>query len=258
MAAPSRREVESPPGAAVVTGGTSGIGLAIAHELAAAGRRVAVFGRNEDTGRKAAESLGTGHIYVRCDVSGESQVAMAMKSVSDQIGTIEVLVNNAGVGATEDAARLAETAWDAFFAVDLKGAWLCVKHALPQLRGRGGGSIINISSIHAHLTRAGMFPYPAAKAAMLGITRSLALDLASDKIRVNAVCPGFVRTPPIIKMYESRGDAWERLKSVHPLGRIGEPEEIAQVVGFLASSRASYVTAASWTVDGGLTARFAL
>ena len=244
-------------GAAVVTGGTSGIGFAIARELATAGWRVAVFGRNEDVGRKAAAALGPGHIYVSCDVASETKVASAIEAVAEQIGPAEVLVNNAGVGATADASTLTETAWDSFFAVDLKGAWLCVKYALPHMRSRGGGSIINISSIHAHVTRPGMFPYPAAKAGMLGLTRSLALDLARENIRVNAVCPGFVRTPPIETRYRSDAAAWQHLQSTQPVGRIGEPEEIASVVGFLASSGASFVTGASWIVDGGLTAKFA-
>lgn len=252
--------IRSPEGAAVVTGGTAGIGLAIARELASAGRRVALLARNEKLGREAVANLGPNHIFLPCDVSDETRVEQAMKAVADQLGPIEVLVNNAGVGASEDAAKLTSTAWDAFFSVDLKGAWLCVKHVLPQMRRRGGGSIINISSIHAHLTRAGMFPYAAAKAAMLGLTRSLALDLGPDNIRVNAICPGYIRTPPIVALYDARPDsiaAWERLNSVHPLGRIGEAEEVGSVVGFLASARASFVTGASWAVDGGLSARFA-
>ncbi len=247
-------------GSAVVTGGNQGIGLAIARNLAAAGRKVAVLARNQQSGPRAAESLGPGHIYVPCDVGDESQVAAAMQAVHDQIGPIEVLVNNAGVGAREDAAKLTQEAWDAFFDVDLKGVWLCVKYALPQMRSLGHGSIINIPSIPAPLTRGGMFPYAAAKAGMLGLTRSLALDLAPENIRVNAVCPGYIRTPPIEALFNSRPDpaaAWKQLNSVHPGGRIGEPEEVASVVAFLASSAASYVTGASWAVDGGLSARFA-
>ena len=247
-------------GAAVVTGGNAGIGLAIARELAANGWPVAMLARNDEAGRQAQEMLGPGHLYVHCDVAKEADIAQAMLAVSAVLGPIEVLVNNAGVGIAEDAATLTEEAWDAFFAIDLKASWLCAKHALPQMRARGGGSIINISSIHAHLTRKGMFPYAAAKSGLLGLTRSLALDHAEENIRVNAVCPGYVRTPPIVSMMNSRPDpaaAWERLNAVHPLGRIGEPEEVAYVVGSLASPRASLVTGQIWNVDGGLSARFA-
>ena len=247
-------------GPAVVTGGNAGIGLAIARELASAGRPVALLARNEKAGHEAVASLGPGHVFIPCNVSDEARVAQAMQAVANQLGLVEVLVNNAGIGASEDAAKLTSAAWDAFFAVDLKGAWLCVKYALPQMRERGGGSIINISSIHAQMTRPGMFPYAAAKAGMLGLTRSLALDLGPENIRVNAVCPGYIRTSPIVALYGERPDAaeaWGRLNSVHPLRRVGEAEEVASVVGFLASARASFVTGASWAVDGGLSARFA-
>jgi NAD(P)-dependent dehydrogenase (short-subunit alcohol dehydrogenase family) len=246
---------------AVVTGGAQGIGLAIARELAAAGRSVALFGtRDVPAGQEVASTLGEKHIYVRCDVSDEAQVAAAMADVNTRLGPIEVLINNAGVGSYADAAELTQEAWDSFFGVDLKGAWLCTKHALPQIRRIGHGAIVNISSIHGQMTRAGMFPYAAAKAGLLGLTRSLALDLAPEHIRVNVVSPGFIRTPPMQHLYDSRPDptaAWEQLNAVHPLGRIGEAEEVATVVAFLASDQASFVTGATWNVDGGLSARFA-
>ncbi|RWZ58506.1 SDR family oxidoreductase [Labedella populi] len=246
-------------GSAVVTGGTQGIGHAIAMTLAAQGWRVAVMGRNEITGRAAAARLGTRHRFISCDVSDESRIPEAFAEVEKELGRVEVLVNNAGVGRAAAFEEVTSDDWDALMAVDLKAAWLCTRAALSGLRA-GGGSVVNIASIHAHLTRPGLFPYAAAKAGILGLTRSMALELAADDVRVNAVCPGYVRTPPMVAQYDEMPDpaaAWKRLASVHPLGRIGEPHEIAAVVAFLASRAASFVTGASWDVDGGLGVRFA-
>jgi NAD(P)-dependent dehydrogenase (short-subunit alcohol dehydrogenase family) len=247
-------------GTAVVTGGTQGIGFAIAQSLADQGWRVAILGRTESTGRAAAAQLGPDHRFVRCDVADEARIPEAFAEVERELGPVEVLVNNAGVGRAAGLDDLESGDWDALMAVDLKAAWLCTKAALRGMRANGGGAVVNIASIHAHLTRRGLFPYAAAKSGVLGLTRSMALELADDAIRVNAVCPGYVETPPMVAQYRAMDDpdaAWDHLQRIHPLGRIGTPQEIASVVAFLASPAASYVTGASWDVDGGLGARFA-
>jgi NAD(P)-dependent dehydrogenase (short-subunit alcohol dehydrogenase family) len=271
----------------VVTGGSRGIGRAIVELAVREGARVWFL----DVVEPAAEVSGAR--YVRTDITDETAVAAAMDCVVAEAASgapnpparaasgapnpparaasgapnpgpagtapVDVLVNNAGRNSYGDAAAMTGAEWDEVFAVDLKGAWLCAKFVLPGMIAAGRGSIVNIASLHARLTTAGMFPYAAAKSGLVGLTRSLALDVGRHGIRVNAVSPGYTRTA-ILDDYFARSEdptLEEQILGVHPMRRVARPEEIAEVVCFLASDAASFVTGADWAVDGGLGARFA-
>lgn len=231
----------------LVTGGAQGIGRAIVEAGVRYGARVGFLDiRRADI---------PGARFIEADITDEA----AVRAAFERAGPVEVLVNNAGRNTYFDAETMTPAEWDEVFAVDLKGAWLCVKHALPAMKAARRGSIVNIASMHARLTTAGMFPYAAAKSGLVGLTRSLALDVAPYGIRVNAVSPGYTRTA-ILDDYFRRSEDPElerRVLAVHPLNRVAEPGEIAEVVCFLASDAASFVTGADWAVDGGLGARFA-
>src|SRR5262245_27924339 len=248
---------------AIVTGGARGIGRAIVERLAADGARVTFCDLAQAGGDETARELkasGLDAAFVPADITREADVERLVTVVAQSHGTVDVLVNNAGINAYFDAASMTEAEWDSVFAVDLKGAWLCAKHALAPMRRQRRGSIVNIASIHAQLTMAGMFPYAAAKAGLVGLTRSLALDCARENIRVNAVLPGWTRTRLVEEWFRMQPDpraAEQSVLDAHPGGRIATPAEIANVVAFVASDEASAMTGAAVAVDRGLGVRFA-
>jgi NAD(P)-dependent dehydrogenase (short-subunit alcohol dehydrogenase family) len=248
---------------AFVTGGAHGIGRASVERLRRAGATVAFCDVDEDAGREVAAASSEGPrpvAFLPCDVTSEEQLAAAMSATIERHGGLDVVVANAGVDRPFDAATMTEDEWRDFMGIDLRAVWLTAKHALPTMRARRRGAIVTIASIHAFVTTRGKFPYAAAKSAVVGLTRSLALDEGGYGIRVNAVCPGYTRTRMLMSGVESADDPAEaerEMLAIHPLGRVAEPEEIANVVAFLASDEASFITGAAIMVDGGLSVRFA-
>jgi NAD(P)-dependent dehydrogenase (short-subunit alcohol dehydrogenase family) len=250
---------------AIVTGGAQGIGKATVEKLCSEGAHVAFLDRERAAGETTAAQLAAAFPedpprFLLCDVTVAAEVAAAADEVLADRGVIDVLVNNAGVGAYFDAAEMTEEQWDSVFAVDLKGVWLCARSVLPAMRAARSGSIVNVASIHARMTARGMFPYAAAKTGVLGLTRSLALDEGPNGIRVNAVSPGYTRTQLMEEYFSHQPDppAAERaVLGVHPLERIATTEDVANVIAFVASKEAAFVTGAEISVDGGLSAKFA-
>jgi NAD(P)-dependent dehydrogenase (short-subunit alcohol dehydrogenase family) len=244
----------------LVTGAARGIGRAVAAKAAEEGAAVALLDVLADelastaadlrqTGAKVAAAVG--------DITDENAVRRSVDQLVGELGPVTVLVNNAGKNAYADATEMTVAEWDSVFDVDLKGAWLMARQVLPAMIAARHGSIVNIASIHSHLTTAGMFPYAAAKSGLVGMTRSLALDVAPHNVRVNAVSPGFIATDLLEEFFDTIPGARDTALDVHPLGRIGTPENVAEVVCFLASEAAAFVTGANWSVDGGLGVRYA-
>ena len=248
---------------ALVTGGARGIGRAIVEKAAREGARVTLLDLDSRTAADTVRDLARAGLEVRfvgADVTLEADVERAVGAVIGRDGTVDILVNNAGINAYFDATTMTETAWDQVFAVDLKGAWLCAKHVLPGMKAARRGAIVNIASIHATMTIPGKFPYAAAKSGLVGLTRSLALDYAAAGIRVNAVLPGWTRTRLVEEWFSQQPDpsaAEAHVLDVHPMKRIATPDEIANLVVFVASDEASAITGATLAVDCGLSAQFA-
>jgi NAD(P)-dependent dehydrogenase (short-subunit alcohol dehydrogenase family) len=235
---------------AVVTGGGSGIGLATCERLAKDGFAVAVL----DV--QPAAAAGSAALILRCDVTQESDITACITTVLRELGGIDVLVNNAGITGSRQAARCHETPvqeWDKVHAVNVRGPFLCSRAVLPSMIAAGSGHIITIASVAGLVAFPGRCAYTASKGAALMLTRSIAVDYAAAGIRANAVCPGMVYTPMTswrLDQPELRAEVEERI----PAGRVAAPEEIADAVALLASGRLSYMTGHPLVVDGGMSA----
>ena len=246
---------------ALVTGGASGIGRATALTFAREGAKLIIADMHEDGGQQTVHMItenGGEALFVQTDVTQATAVEALISQAVETYGRLDCAHNNAGVtqSAYPPTAEFPEDDWHRVLAVNLTGVWLCMKYEIPQMLKHGGGAIVNTASVAGLVGLAGRSAYVASKHGVVGITRTAALEYAQHGIRVNCVCPGYIRTPMVQYVLQHEGAQLEqRMIAREPIGRLGTPEEIAEAVVWLCSEAASFVTGHTMTVDGGYVAQ---
>jgi NAD(P)-dependent dehydrogenase (short-subunit alcohol dehydrogenase family) len=243
---------------ALVTGAGAGMGQATAQAFAEAGAAVVLADRDETAVQAATSTLtAAGHraIAFACDVADEAQVAAMVECAVTTFGQLDVAYNNAGVNSpTVEAADVSGAEYDRVLAINLRGVWACMKHELRHMRGQGSGAIVNCSSIGGLVGLPGRAAYHASKHGVIGLTKSAALEYAAKGIRINAVCPGVIKTPMVTGMLAKEPDSMQAILRDQPIGRLGRAEEVAAAVLWLCSPGASFAIGHALAVDGGFTA----
>lgn len=244
--------------AVIVTGGALGIGRAVCELLAERGAAVSILDRDEKAARAVCidiENAGGTAMLHTLDVSNFGEVQTAVETTYAAFGSVDSLVVSAGIQRYGTAVTTDDEQWNEVLNVNLKGAWNAAKASIPFIKQAGGGTIVNVSSVQALASQQNVLAYTVSKHALLGLTRSMAMDFAKDNIRANALCPGTVDTPMLkwaASLDPDPQSVYDACNAMHPLGRIAQPREIAEVAAFLAHESSSFVTGAVWTVDGGL------
>jgi NAD(P)-dependent dehydrogenase (short-subunit alcohol dehydrogenase family) len=239
---------------AIVTGGSFGIGKATAIAFAKAGANVIVADVIEDNETvDAIQKAGGKAVFVKCDVSKEEDVIAMVKAAIDNFGRLDYAFNNAGIeGTAGSTIDCTNENWERTLGVNLTGVWYCMKHQIPEMLKSGDKTaIVNCASIAGLVGFPGLPAYVASKHAMVGLTKTTALEFAKSGLRVNAVCPGVIRTPMIDRFTGKKKEAEQQFINAEPIGRMGEPEEVADAVLFLCSEKSSFITGTAMAVDGG-------
>jgi len=244
---------------AFITGATDGIGKAIALLFAKEGAKIVMIGRDEVKGNSALEEVKQNGeaVYLKADVSNSTQIRNAVDKTIQKYGRIDILVNNAGVSPVGNVVDTSEEDWDYAINVNLKGVFLCCKYVIPYMEKNRGGVIINMGSINSLMALEKEAAYDASKGGVLMLTKATAIDFAKSNIRVNCICPAAIETTSLKAVFDSSPDPAKMRQSFtakHPVGRIGQPGEIAKVAVFLATDSSSFITGAAIPVDGGILA----
>ncbi len=243
---------------AIVTGASSGIGRTSALFYARDGAKVVVSDVNKDGGQETVQLIqaaGGDAFFVKTDVSNPSDCEELVKKTVEKYGRLDLACNNAGIGGESNlTADYSVNGWQKVIDVNLSGVFYCMKYEIAEMLKTGGGAIVNMASILGQVGFASAPAYVAAKHGVIGLSRDAALEYAAKGIRINAIGPAFISTP-LISALESNPEAYNNLVALHPLGRLGKPEEVAELVVWLSSNRASYITGSYYPIDGGYLAR---